>query len=242
MFDLIWASQRRLLGRLSHRCFAEAVPHRIEAPGAEAHWVEHDAVEARLLAFGGHEREAAGSGRQPIPHDAVAGARGSGRVSHHLDELGARPRDLQAGARCAREQPVDVDTEPVQPAVHQRAGVEDAVAPVNHVIVERHGHDGGIGDDPAEIGAEHGVTAALAPPPGGHPLDGFGGAQDPLGRAQIGACLVLCAGIAVHVLVGSWDRPQRHVPILRGLPCLAPEATAAMQPSGLNHPAPPLLP
>ena len=69
-----------------------------------------------------------------------------------MSRISARAaRQLQLRALGRLQESIEVRIEIVNPAVDDARGVEDAVAAMDHVIVERNHHQCRIGDDAAEL-------------------------------------------------------------------------------------------
>ena len=60
--------------------------------------------------------------------------------------------------------------EVIDPAFDDGGGVEDGVAPMDHVVVEREDHEGGIGDDTPKLARIEGRVLHRLPAPKGPEL------------------------------------------------------------------------
>jgi hypothetical protein len=126
-----------------------------------------------------HQVEAARPRRQPVANRAVAPSARGGGLDDDVAHLGTAARQLQLGALRRLDEAIEVRLEIVDPAVDDAGGVEDAVAAVDHVIVERNHHQRRIRHHAAKLaGVERRVLDRL---PGAQRLqliDHVGGRQD----------------------------------------------------------------
>ena len=104
-------------------------------------------VKGRIHALVVAQRETPGPGAGVVPHLRVPQARRrdrrQDRRSHRRQTL--TRGGLQLGRSHRSLEPREVRVEEVAPAVADVRGVEDAVPAVDHVVVERDDHGGGIG-------------------------------------------------------------------------------------------------
>ena len=91
----------------------------------------------------------------------------------------ARARQAQLRPFSGSQKAVEVCLEVVDPAVHQRGRIEDAVPAMHDVIVEGNHHQCRVGDDAAELaGVEGGVLHRLTGAQVAEPRKRFVGSQD----------------------------------------------------------------
>src|SRR4030095_5937872 len=117
---------------------------RIGEPGRDHH------EEAGLGAGRRGEAEAPRPRRSPVADRALAPPAGGGGPHDDVAHLvPCRERELRVPGRP--DEPIQVRLEVVDLAALDRRGVEDAVAAVHHVVVERDDHQRRVGHDPAEL-------------------------------------------------------------------------------------------
>ena len=119
--------------------------------------LEDDHIEAAADTLRRTEAVAAGTGGKPVAHRSFALAARRRGFQNNLAQALAWKRQRNARAVGRFDQPIQVRVELIEHAMSQRGRVEDGMAAVHHVIVERQHHERGIGDDTAEHAGIHRV-------------------------------------------------------------------------------------
>src|SRR5262249_55494419 len=137
---------------------------------------DHD-EEPGVGAAGRGEAKTARSGRSPVPDRALAPPAGGGGPHDDVAHL-VSGRKLELRILRGPDEAIEVRLEVVDLASLDRRGVEDAVAAVHHVVVERDDHQRGVGHDSAELArVERPVLDRLAGPERPELLDYVTGRQ-----------------------------------------------------------------
>jgi hypothetical protein len=133
--------------------------------------------EPRLGASRRTQLEAARPGREPVTNRAISASACCRCLHDDLADLfpgGRKPKFRSLGGPF---EAIEVGIEIVDFSVDECRGVEDAVAPVDHMVVERNHHQRRIGDDTPELARIKGrVVDGLPSAERLHPRDHvFGG-------------------------------------------------------------------